>query len=83
MASDYDDRARPYAHARPQSHAPDYRRTGTGTSNGWLIGLAVAAMLGLLTFFSWTGGEAPAPGTSTTQVTPQPAPAPPPAAPAD
>lgn len=82
MASDYHDQARLHAHARPQSHAPDYR-TGTGTSNGWLIGLAVAAMLGLIAFFSWTGGEAPAPGTASTQVTPQPAPAPPPAAPAN
>jgi hypothetical protein len=63
-----------YRH-QTSSPPPDYR-TNTGSSNGWLIGLTVIALLGLLAFFSFSGTEQPAPGTTTTQVTPQPAPAP-------
>ncbi len=63
-----------YRH-QTSTHAPDYR-TNTGSSNGWLIGLAVIALLGLLVFLSFPGAERPAPGTATTQVAPQPAPAP-------
>ena len=74
MATDY--RNQVHAH----SHAPDYR-THTGSSNGWLLALAAAALLGLLAFVSWTGGDRPViststpAGTTSTQVTPQPAPA--------
>ena len=74
MATDY--RNQVHAH----SHAPDYI-THTGSSNGWLLALAAAALLGLLAFFLWTGGDRPViststpAGTTSTQVTPQPAPA--------
>ncbi len=70
MATDY--------HNENRSHAPDYR-TSTGGSTGWLIGLAIAALLGLIAFFSFAGSDRPttvAPGTTGTtseQVVPPPA----------
>ena len=72
MATDYQNEYR--------SHAPDYR-TRSGSSNGWMLALAAAALLGLLAFFSWSGAERPATstapaGATSTQVTPQPAPTP-------
>lgn len=66
MATDY--------HNEHRSHAPDYR-TQSGGSNGWLIGLAVAILLGVIAFFSFAGSDRPAitVGTTSEQVTPPPA----------
>jgi len=62
MATDY--------HNQTRSPAPDYR-TRSGGSNGWLIGLAVAIVLAMIAFFSFSGSERPAltVGTTSEQVT--------------
>jgi hypothetical protein len=62
MATDY--------HNQTRSPAPDYR-TRSGGSNGWLIGLAVAIVLAMIAFFSFSGSERPAltVGTTGEQVT--------------
>ncbi len=62
MATDY--------HNENRSHAPDYR-TRSGGSNGWLIGLAVAIVLAMIAFFSFSGSDRPAltVGTTSEQVT--------------
>jgi hypothetical protein len=70
MATDY--------HNGHRSHPPDYR-TQSGSSNGWLLVLATAALVGLLAFFSFTGAQRPvtssAPaGTTSAASTAQPAP---------
>jgi hypothetical protein len=67
MATDY--------HNENRSHAPDYRTT-SGGSNRWLIGAAIAALLGLIAFFSFAGSDRPATpvtGTTSEQVVPPPA----------
>ncbi len=66
MATDY--------HNEHRSHAPGYRTQSSG-STGWLIGLAVAILLGLIAFFSFAGSDRPATtvGTTSEQVTPAPA----------
>lgn len=67
MATDY--------HNENRSHAPDYRTT-SGGSSGWLIGLAIAALIGLVGIFLFTGPSTtttgPATGTTTEQVMPPP-----------
>ncbi|MGB7206564.1 MAG: hypothetical protein WBD37_13925 [Anderseniella sp.] len=67
MATDY--------HNESRSHAPDYRTTSGGSSS-WLVGLVIAALIGLIGIFLFTGPNTtttgPATGTTTEQVVPVP-----------